>query len=232
MRLDRFLANSGLGTRKEVKRLIKAGRITVDDIVITSDSTNIDEYKNKVCFDDNIIEYHLFYYILINKPKGYVSATEDNVYPPVTELISEYDFAHLFPVGRLDVDTTGTLLLTNNGSLCHKLLSPKNHVDKTYFVETDYDINPKLIDDFAKGIMLDGELTLPAKLEIVSNNKAYLTIHQGKFHQVKRMFSHYGLTVINLDRYKFAFLDVQDLKLGEYRLLTAIEIENLLNLVK
>lgn len=232
MRLDRFLANSGLGTRKEVKKLIKAGRITVDDIVQTSDSTNIDEYKNKVCFDNNIIEYHLFYYVLINKPKGYVSATEDNVYPPVTELIPEYDFAHLFPVGRLDVDTTGTLLLTNNGSLCHKLLSPKNHVDKTYFVETDYDINPKLIDDFAKGIMLDGELTLPAKLEIVSNNKAYLTIHQGKFHQVKRMFAHYGLTVINLDRYNFAFLDVQDLKQGEYRLLTAIEIENLLNLVK
>ena len=230
MRLDRYLANSGLGTRKEVKSYIKKGLIRVNNEIIKSDGFNIDEYKDEIFFQDEKIQYHEFYYILLNKPQGYVSATNDNVYPPVTDLVSEYAFAKLFPVGRLDVDTTGTLLLTNNGTLCHRLLSPKYHVDKKYYVETDYPIKSHLIEAFKNGILLDDELTLPAKLEIVDETHAYLTIHQGKFHQVKRMFLHFGLTVISLDRYEFAFLNHNDLKQGEYRLLTSEEIAKLINL--
>ena len=170
--------------------------------------------------------------MLLNKPKGYVSACEDNVYPPVTDLISEYDFAKLFPVGRLDVDTTGTLLLTNDGKLCHRLLSPKYHVDKTYKVKTDYDIKNELIEAFEKGIMLDNELTLPAKLKIISNREAELTIHQGKFHQVKRMFLKYSLKVMELDRKSFAFLNHEDLEIGEYRELNKDEVQKLKDIVE
>ena len=232
MRLDRYLSNSGIGTRKEVKQYIKKGLVKVNDNIITQDGFNVDEYQDDIYFEDEKIEYHEFYYILLNKPQGYVSATNDNVYPPVTDLVSEYAFAKLFPVGRLDVDTTGTLLLTNNGTLCHRLLAPKYHVDKKYYVETDYKIQTHLIDAFEKGIMLDDEMTLPAKLEIIDDTHAYLTIHQGKFHQVKRMFLHFGLTVISLDRAELAFLNHEDLKQGEYRVLTKEEIAKLMDLTK
>lgn len=232
MRLDRYLANSGLGTRSEVKNFIKKKLVTVDGVLVRTGSLIIDENVNKVYVNDELVEYREFYYVLLNKPEGYVSAVEDNVYPPVTDLVSEYSFAKLFPVGRLDVDTTGTLLLTNNGSLCHKLLAPKYHVDKTYYVETDRDINPKMIKAFKEGIMLDGEITLPGELTILEARKALLTIHQGKFHQVKRMFAHFGLMVTKLDRKTFAFLNHEDIELGKYRVLKDEEVEQLLQLVE
>ena len=232
MRLDKFLANSGIGSRSEVKNYIRKGRIKVDGEIAKSSSINIDENINKISFDDEIIDYHEFYYVLINKPKGYVSAVTDNVYPPVTDLVTEYQFAKLFPVGRLDVDTTGTLLLTNDGKLCHRLLSPKYHVDKTYHVITDYDIKEEMIKDFEEGIILDGELTLPAKLTILSKREAELTIHQGKFHQVKRMFLKYSLKVMELDRKSFAFLNHEDLKIGEYRELNKDEVQKLKDIVE
>lgn len=232
MRLDKYLANSGIGSRSEVKQYIRKGRIKVDDEIVKSSSLNIDENKNKIYFDDVLVDYHEFYYVLLNKPKGYVSACEDNVYPPVTDLIPEYDFAKLFPVGRLDVDTTGTLLLTNDGKLCHRLLSPKYHVDKTYHVITDYDIKEEMIKDFEEGIILDGELTLPAKLTILGKREAELTIHQGKFHQVKRMFLKYSLKVMELDRKSFAFLNHEDLEIGEYRELNKDEVQKLKDIVE
>ena len=232
MRLDKFLANSGIGSRSEVKNYIRKGRIKVDGEIVKWSSINIDENINKISFDDEIIDYHEFYYVLINKPKGYVSAVTDNVYPPVTDLVTEYQFAKLFPVGRLDVDTTGTLLLTNDGKLCHRLLSPKYHVDKTYHVITDYDIKEEMIKDFEEGIILDGELTLPAKLTILGKREAELTIHQGKFHQVKRMFLKYSLKVMELDRKSFAFLNHEDLKIGEYRELSKDEVQKLKDIVE
>ena len=232
MRLDKFLANSGIGSRSEVKNYIRKGRIKVDGEIAKSSSLIIDENINKISFDDEIIDYHEFYYVLINKPKGYVSAVTDNVYPPVTDLVTEYQFAKLFPVGRLDVDTTGTLLLTNDGKLCHRLLSPKYHVDKTYHVITDYDIKEEMIKDFEEGIVLDGELTLPAKLTILGKREAELTIHQGKFHQVKRMFLKYSLKVMELDRKSFAFLNHEDLEIGEYRELNKDEVQKLKDIVE
>ena len=161
----------------------------------------------------------------LNKPKGYVSAIIDNVYPPVTDLIPEYAFAKLNPVGRLDVDTTGALLLTNDGDLAHKLISPKYHVDKVYEVEVDKKLDPKLVEIFKKGIELDGELTMPADLVLLNEKHAELTLHQGKFHQVKRMFKKCEYNVLGLSRKAFAFLTVEGLQLGEHRELT-VEEEN------
>lgn len=232
MRLDKYLANSGLGSRKEVKTLIKKKKITVDGVIVKSDSFDVKEGVNHVFYDGEEIFYKEFHYILLNKPQGYVSAVEDNVYPPVTDLVPEYEFAKLFPVGRLDVDTTGALLLTNDGDLCHKLLAPKYHVDKTYYVEVDGFMTNKLIKAFKSGIMMDGELTLPGDLVILSEHTGELTIHQGKFHQVKRMFQHFGLKVTRLDRKTFAFLGHEDIELGSYRELTLEEEERLKEIVK
>ena len=228
MRLDKFLANSGIGSRSEVKRIIKDKRIRVNGEIIKSDSFNVDETKDVVLFDETEIKYKKFYYILLNKPQGYVSASIDNVYPPVTELLPEYRFANLHTVGRLDVDTTGALLLTNNGDLTHKLISPKYLVDKVYEVEVDKKIDRNLVEIFKNGIELDGELTLPADLLIIDDKHAELTLHQGKFHQVKRMFKKFGYEVVKLNRKSFAGLTVEDLDLGEYRELTKEEEEELL----
>ncbi len=232
MRLDRYLANSGVGTRSEVKTYIRKKQIRVNGELVKSSSLNIDENKDVVTFNDDVVVYKEFYYLLLNKPKGYVSAVEDNVYPPVTDLVSEYAFVNLFPVGRLDVDTTGTLLLTNDGDLCHKLLSPKYHVDKTYSVTTDLEIKQSLIKHFRDGIILDGEKTLPGDLVILDSNHAELTIHQGKFHQVKRMFQHFGLKVTELDRKTFAFLDSEGIELSKYRELSEEEVKKLKALVE
>ena len=231
MRLDKYLANSGVGSRSEVKRLIKDKRIKVNGEIVKRDSFNVDETKDVVLFDDLEVRYKKFYYILLNKPEGYVSAVIDNVYPPVIDLLPEYQFANLFPVGRLDVDTTGALLLTNNGDLAHKLLSPKYHVDKTYVVEVDKKLDPKLIDAFKNGVELDNELTLPADLVIINDKNAELTIHQGKFHQVKRMFKKFGYEVTKLSRKSFAFLTTEGLELGEYRELTLEEEKKLETIV-
>lgn len=228
MRLDKFLANSGVGTRSEVKRFIKDKRVKVNGGVIRNDSFNVDQTKDKVLFDDLEVIYKGFYYILLNKPQGYVSAVIDNVHPPVTDLLPEYRFANLFPVGRLDVDTTGALLLTNNGELAHKLISPKYHVDKVYEVTVDKKISGNLAEFFKKGIDLDGELTLPADLKIIDDLHAELTLHQGKFHQVKRMFKKFDINVVALNRKTFAGLSVDNLALGEYRELTLEEEKHLL----
>lgn len=231
MRLDKLLANSGVGSRSQVKRLIKAKKVTVNGEIIRSDSYDVNEKIDVVLCDGFEVNYKEYYYIIVNKPKGYVSATDDNVYPPVTDLVKEYDFLELFPVGRLDVDTTGTLLLTNDGDLCHKLLAPKYHVDKTYSVIVDKKLDEKLIKTFKEGVILDDEKTLPADLKIIDEKHAELTIHQGKFHQVKRMFKKFGYEVVELDRKAFAFLTCEGLDIGEYRELTLEEENKLKDLV-
>ena len=231
MRLDKYLANSGVGTRSAVKRFIKDKRVKVNGEIVRSDSFNVNETKDKVLFDDFEVKYKEFYYVLLNKPQGYVSAVIDNVYPPVTDLLPEYNFAKLFPVGRLDVDTTGTLLLTNDGELAHKLISPKYHVDKVYEVTVDKKLDSKLVEIFKNGIELDGEMTLPANLVIINDKKAELTLHQGKFHQVKRMFKRFDYEVISLNRKAFAFLTTKGLNVSEYRELTIEEERKLKQIV-
>ncbi len=227
MRLDKFLSDAGYGSRKEVKSLIKSNRIKVNEVIQNRDSFHLDPNKDEVKIDDQIIVYRKFLYVLLYKPKGYVSATEDTRYPPVTNLVLEYNYANLFPVGRLDVDTTGLLLLTNDGNLTHRLLSPKNHVDKVYEVIVDQPLQNNLISAFQNGIILDGEKTLPALLTIESEFKAQIILHEGKFHQVKRMFAYFGYQVIALNRSRFDILTLENLKEGEYRLLSDFEIEEL-----
>ena len=222
MRLDKFLSNNGFGSRKDVKSIIKKKQVSVNDSFDIKPETDINPSSDRVKVNNKIVEYKEFYYFLLNKPKGYISATEDYKQNTVLDLLPEYSHLDLFPVGRLDKDTTGVLLLTNDGPLAHYLLSPKRHVDKVYIATLDKEIPLSIKEQFEKGILLDGEITLPAKLNIISN-KAEVTIHQGKYHQVKRMFSYFGLEVVELHREKFAFLTLEGLEEGKYRELTPEE---------
>ena len=228
MRLDKFLKDTGFGSRKEVKVLIKQKRVSVNDEVISNEGISVDENTDIIKVDNTQVIYIKYVYIMMNKPQGVVSATIDNVHSTVIDLINEYKYLDLFPVGRLDIDTEGLLLITNDGALSHNLLSPKKHVDKTYYLETNDVLTIDDINKIESGVLIDNELTLPAKLEIVEDNKYLLTIHEGKFHQVKRMILSVGKKVTFLKRIKFGSLVLdKDLPLGSYRLLTNEEIENL-----
>ena len=228
MRLDKFLKDTGFGSRKEVKVLIKQKRVSVNDIVVSNEGISVNENTDIIKVDDKQVIYIKYVYIMLNKPQGVVSATIDNVHSTVIDLINDYKYLDLFPVGRLDIDTEGLLLITNDGALSHNLLSPKKHVDKTYYLETNEVLTSDDINQIESGVLIDNELTLPAKLEIVEDNKYLLTIHEGKFHQVKRMISSVGKKVTFLKRIKFGSLELdKNLPLGSYRLLTNEEIEEL-----
>jgi 16S rRNA pseudouridine516 synthase len=227
MRLDKFLANQGFGSRKDAKKFIKDKRIKINGVFAKKPEDNINPLVDEISIDDDVIEYKDNYYFMLNKPKGYICATEDNFQNTVLELIPEYNYLKLFPVGRLDKDTTGLLLITTDGDFAHKLISPKRHVDKVYIATLDKDVDMKIKNEFESGIILDDELTLPAKIEQLESNVCKVTLHQGKYHQVKRMFEYFGYKVIELHREKFAFLTLGDLQEGEYRELTDEEVNHL-----
>ena len=230
MRLDKFLANSGIGSRKEVKELIKQGLIFVNDERIKNSDKNIDEIKDVIKIRDKCIEYRKYVYIMLNKPQNVISATEDNKHKTVIDLIKGYDTYNIFPVGRLDIDTEGLLLLTNDGKLSHNLLSPKKHVEKEYFVKLKENINDIDINKVENNIELeDGYICKKAKIKRLSKNELNISITEGKFHQVKRMFKAVGNEVIFLKRVRMAniLLD-KNLKSGEYRELTEDELKGLI----
>ena len=228
MRLDKFLKDTGFGSRKEVKILIKQKRVSVNDTLVSNEGLSINEEKDIVKVDNVVVEYIRFVYIMLNKPKGVVSATIDNVHTTVIDLINEYKYLELFPVGRLDIDTEGLLLITNDGVLSHNLLSPKKHVDKTYLLHTNVELSSNDLRTLESGVYLDNELTLPAKIEKVNTFEYLLTIHEGKFHQVKRMIECVGKKVIYLKRISFGPLTLdENLPLGSYRFLTDEEISKL-----
>lgn len=227
MRLDKFLKECGLGSRTEVKKLIKDKKILVNGSIAKNSDLNIDESNDLITFDSKIIKYQKYYYFLFNKPSGYLSATEDRNQPTILDFFSNYSHLDLFPVGRLDKDTTGVLIVTNDGELAHRLISPKYHVDKIYLATLDQEVDENIKEEFENGIILDGEKTLPSKFEKLSSNLCRVTLHQGKYHQVKRMFLHFNLKVIKLHREKFAFLTLEDLKEGQFRELTKEEVEKL-----
>ena len=236
MRLDKFLANSGIGTRKEVKEILKNKKISVNDAFVKDGKIQIDEEKDIVKYEDNIIYYKPFVYIMMNKPAGVISATEDNHHKTVIDLLNdEYRTYDIFPVGRLDIDTEGLLLLTNDGILSHNLLSPKKHVDKKYYVKISNPLTEEDIKTLENGIKLEENfVTKKAKVKIICNNSeknenlAYITISEGKFHQVKRMFKAVNNEVLYLKRVKMGSLSLDEkLKLGEYRELTEEELNNL-----
>lgn len=230
MRLDKFLANSGIGSRKEVKELIKQGLVFVNDERIKNSDKNIDEIKDVIKIRDKCIEYRKYVYIMLNKPQNVISATEDNKHKTVIDLIKGYDTYNIFPVGRLDIDTEGLLLLTNDGKLSHNLLSPKKHVEKEYFVKLKENINDIDINKVENNIELeDGYICKKAKIKRLSKNELYISITEGKFHQVKRMFKAVGNEVIFLKRVRMAniLLD-KNLKSGEYRELIEDELKGLI----
>lgn len=227
MRLDKYLADMKVGTRSSVKEIIKKGHIKVNDKIVRSSDYKINE-NDVVYLDDEKIEYVEYEYIILNKPRGYISATEDKYDKTIMELIDSKR-KDLVPVGRLDKDTEGLILITNDGQLNHKLLDPKNHVDKKYYVEVDSKIADNAKDLFSKPMDLGDFITKPAKFERIDNHHAYLTISEGKFHQVKRMFSKIGSEVIYLKRISFKNLELGDLPIGESRYLSKEELDSLIN---
>ena len=230
MRLDKYLADMGLGSRSQVKELLKKKRVTVNGQSVTDAGYQV-KPDDSVCADKTPVLYTKYEYFMLNKPQGVVSATEDSVYPTVLSLLTDSRRKDLFPVGRLDVDTEGLLLITNDGALAHRLLSPAHHVDKTYLVRTDSPIPPDSVSRMAEGILLHGDgMTLPAVLEILHPCEARLTIREGKFHQVKRMFAAVGCHVVYLKRLSMGPLHLDETLLpGQYRALNQEEREALQN---
>lgn len=257
IRIDKFLAEMSVGTRSEVKKMIRAGRITVNDEEVKRPEQKVDPDSDIVSVDGNLVIYSQYEYFMLNKPAGYVSATKDDEHMTVLELISEKSRNDLFPVGRLDIDTEGLLLITNDGEISHKLLSPKSHVDKTYFLLTKGRVTEDDVDLLEKGIDIgDEKPTLPANVSDISVVKwddiksyhdnilsakefdekdrlgefttLYLTIHEGRYHQVKRMMAKVGKPVLYLKRVSMGTLKLDEkLSVGDYRKLTEKEIEDI-----
>jgi len=236
-RLDKILSNTGIGSRKEVKALIKNGEVKVDGLVAKDSGMQLDPEKSVIEISGRVIGYRKYIYLLMNKPEGVVSATFDNYDETVIDLLDdEHKAFEPFPVGRLDKDTVGLLLLTNDGELNHRLISPKWHVDKVYYAEIDKQVDEKDVDAFKNGVVLeDGYKCLPAKLEILEagkdGSKVKVTVQEGKFHQVKRMFKSRGKEVVFLKRISFGPIDLdENLERGTYRELTGEEIGVLKNI--
>lgn len=231
MRLDKFLCEMGIGTRSEVKNHLKKGLVTVNGEIIKKPETKIYENKDVICYQGQALVYEAVQYFLLNKPAGCVTATKDNLSDTVMSFLPENRREDLFPVGRLDKDTEGLLLITNDGQLAHELLSPRKHVDKTYFAVIDGEVKTEHISRFAEGLDIgDEKPTLPAELKILktgTTSEIELTIHEGRFHQVKRMFEAVGTKVIYLKRISMGTLTLGDLQPGEVRTLTELEIEKL-----
>lgn len=230
MRLDKFLANMGVGTRSEVKQLLKKGSVKVNQNIVKLPKLHVNPNSDEIMVNDEVVSYIDKVYIMLNKPKGYISATEDEVHPTIIDLIPEYAHLNIFPVGRLDKDTEGLLLVTNDGQFNHEVMNPNKHVSKTYEVYSKHPITQFDIDKFKSGIELsDGKLK-PAILKKVDNYVSYVTIYEGKYHQVKRMFHSIENEVLELKRIKIAQLELDhNLDLGSYRLLTQIDFDNLKN---
>lgn len=234
MRLDKLLANMGYGTRKEVKQLLKQKGVTVDGEVVRDSSYHVNPDLQEISVFGEKVEYVEFIYLMMNKPPGVVSATEDNVDRTVIDLLDPLaQHFKPFPVGRLDKDTEGLLLITNDGQLAHNLLSPKKHVPKTYFAKIEGEVTQLDIEAFSRGVELDdGYMTKPGELVILSsgpNSEIELTIQEGKFHQVKRMFESVGKKVTYLKRLSMGSLKLDEqLNLGDYRELTEEELNGLI----
>ena len=232
IRIDKLLADCGYGSRKQVKEMLKKGRVAIDGKVITDSGQKIDPKHHGVTVDGESVKYERFHYYMMNKPPNIVSATEDLRERTVVDLLPKERRKGVFPVGRLDKDTTGLLLLTNDGELAHRLLSPNKHVMKTYRATLDAPVGEKEIRLFSEGLVVDDEFTaLPAKLEILegTNEPAVLvSICEGKFHQVKRMFAAVGRKVIHLKRISMGNLMLDPaLSEGEYRELSENEIKTI-----
>jgi len=238
IRLDKLLSNTGFGSRKEVKSIIRAGRLRIGDEIIYDPGYIVDIDSSDVYVDNERISYRKYYYLMMNKPAGVISATFDPDSRTVLDLVpSTYRHVSLFPVGRLDKDTEGLLLFTNDGQLAHRLLSPKRHVPKTYYARIEGIVDHEDIDTFRAGIELEpGFTTLQARLEILGLSEdtgiseVSVTIYEGKYHQVKRMFKAVGKRVLYLKRISMGGLQLDEsLPAGAVRELSQAELDILMN---
>ena len=225
MRLDKFIVEAGLATRTEVSKYAKAGAISVNGVVVRRASGHIDPVTDKVTLHGKEVIWREFTYIMLNKPDGYVSATDDGKFPTVVELLpEELQRIGLFPCGRLDKNTLGLMLLTNNGPLAHKLLSPKNHVDKKYRFTVKFPINENDVKELESGVDIGGYVTAPCKVEMIDEKNGYITLTEGKYHQIKLMAEAVHNQITYLERVSFGplLLDTT-LERGEWRHLSAEE---------
>lgn len=232
-RLDKILSDAGVGGRKEIKDLIRAGRICVDGIPVKKPETKYDETIVTITVDEVPVSTEPFVYYMLHKPEGVVTATEDQAQKTVLELFPDsLKRRGLFPVGRLDKDTTGLLILTNDGDYAHRVIAPKSHVDKRYMAITDGITDEADQQAFAAGIVLrDGTQCLPAKLEVTGTETCYVTLLEGKYHQVKRMLASRGKPVKQLHRCSIGKLQLDEtLKPGEFRKMTTEDVK--MSLVK
>ena len=241
MRLDKFLSEQNIGTRKQIKEYVKNGRCSVNGTPVSKADMHIDENSDEIAFDGIVLGYSKYHYYLLNKPVGVVSATRDGRNETVLDLLSGENVKGLSPCGRLDIDTEGLLLITDDGDLIHRLLSPKKHVDKVYEVHIRQALLSADIERLEKGVNIgdkkdDGSIdyTLPAKVELCDDKDEdgypviFLTIHEGRFHQVKRMLEAVGNEVMFLRRISMGSLVLDgELGVGEYRALTEDEINEL-----
>ena len=229
MRLDKYLSNAKIGSRKEVGKWIRKGLVTVNGGVEKNPKTDV-TYHDEIYFKDDLVKLEEFIYIMMNKPKGVISSTEDGPSQTVIDLIDHPQKDELFPVGRLDKDTTGLMFITNDGKLAHRILSPKNEHFKTYHVTLRDQVSLSDIKRLEEGIELSDFTTKRAVSEKVNDHVVLLSISEGKFHQVKRMFGALDNEVIELKRISMSSLELDEsLSLGEYRFLTEEEIKNLSN---
>lgn len=227
-RIDKILVSQGIGSRREVQKLIKSGDVTVNGEIIRKPEFKADAENDKIIIAGKEVNYSKHIYIMMNKPAGVVSASSDNYDKTVIDILpDEYKRKGLFPAGRLDKDTEGLLIITDDGDFAHRMLSPKKHVDKQYIAKLDGEITEKIIQKFEQGIIFaDGTKCLTAKLEIYNNDKktGLVTICEGKFHQVKKMFISCGLNVVHLERISIGNLYLDgNLPIGSCKLLTNLD---------
>ena len=225
-RIDKIIASQGQYSRKEVKALIAKGRIAVDGRVVSSSSEKADPLTTQISIDGKPFAFKRNLYLVLNKPKGYVSATEDRDHPTVLELVpQEYRGRDLFPAGRLDRDTTGLMIITDDGALAHNILAPKKHVPKLYHVELDIPVTEEMRLGFSEGVMLNDGVCKAADLVQTGEKTAEVTLREGRYHQIKRMFGCFGAEVLELKRLGMGRLTLPaDLAEGECREMSEEEL--------
>ena len=228
-RIDKVISSQSNFSRKEVRKMILKKRVTVDGEIVDKYDTKIDQRRVVIAIDGKDIDLKKNIYLILNKPKGYISATEDKSQRTVLELVpEEFKERELFPAGRLDKDTTGLMLITNDGVMAHNILSPRKHIKKIYEVTIDVDMTEEMVKGFKSGIKLSDAECKSAELNITGKSLGIVTIREGRYHQIKRMFGCYGAKVLELNRIGMGNLNLpKELKLGECRELTENELERL-----
>lgn len=225
-RIDKIISSQTNYSRKDVKKLILQKKISVNGKVAKKPEQKVNEQQDEIYIDGNKLEIKKYIYLILNKPKGYISATEDRTAKTVLDLVPEkYMRRGLFPAGRLDKDTTGMMIITDDGEFAHNILAPKKHIEKTYRVQIDIDITDEMREKFKQGIVLKDHVCCPATIVVEDKNTALITITEGKYHQIKRMFGCFGAKVVNLHRISMGGLQLpKNLREGECRELTATEL--------